>query len=258
MACAAWNWCAARWTQANCPRACSTRPTSIVAARCLTKRSIWRDAAAMSTSPHSRSMTAKTPGAPRCLQRYFDSGAPAERVSVSSDAGGCLPCFDAQGHHLQHGCRLAARPVCHPGRTTAARRTAGGRPCPPSPPIPRACCDWRARGASRRVRTPDLVVLDARGAVRGRDCRRRVPPARGDAGATRKLRSLSRAAEAPLPSRHCATRSRSNGWRWTCTASTVRWFRRPVVNHDRTPHCMPIRTRRESPERRVLCHGDIG
>lgn len=31
------------------------------------------------------------------LTRYFDSGAPAERVTVSSDAGGCLACFDIEG-----------------------------------------------------------------------------------------------------------------------------------------------------------------
>jgi len=31
------------------------------------------------------------------LQRYLASGAPAERVTISSDAGGCLPCFDAEG-----------------------------------------------------------------------------------------------------------------------------------------------------------------
>ncbi len=30
--------------------------------------------------------------------RYLDSGAPADRVTVSSDAGGCLPCFDSHGH----------------------------------------------------------------------------------------------------------------------------------------------------------------
>ena len=29
--------------------------------------------------------------------RYRDSGAPPERVTISSDAGGCLPCFDADG-----------------------------------------------------------------------------------------------------------------------------------------------------------------
>lgn len=31
------------------------------------------------------------------LVRYLDSGAPADRVTVSSDAGGCLPCFDENG-----------------------------------------------------------------------------------------------------------------------------------------------------------------
>ena len=35
------------------------------------------------------------------LQRYLDSAAPAERVTVSSDAGGCLPCFDGEGR-LSH------------------------------------------------------------------------------------------------------------------------------------------------------------
>ncbi|MGB0133451.1 MAG: beta-aspartyl-peptidase [Dokdonella sp.] len=35
------------------------------------------------------------------LQRYLDSGVAAHRVSVSSDAGGCLPCFDAEGQ-LSH------------------------------------------------------------------------------------------------------------------------------------------------------------
>jgi beta-aspartyl-dipeptidase (metallo-type) len=35
------------------------------------------------------------------LLRYLDSGAPAERVSVSSDGGGCLPTFDANGRVTQ-------------------------------------------------------------------------------------------------------------------------------------------------------------
>ena len=37
------------------------------------------------------------------LMRYLDSGAPAERITVSSDAGGCLPVFDADGHVCQMG-----------------------------------------------------------------------------------------------------------------------------------------------------------
>lgn len=35
--------------------------------------------------------------ADEALLRYLDSGAPSARVSISSDAGGCLPCFDAEG-----------------------------------------------------------------------------------------------------------------------------------------------------------------
>ncbi len=35
------------------------------------------------------------------LQRYLDSSAPAQRVTISSDAGGCLPCFDNEGQ-LSH------------------------------------------------------------------------------------------------------------------------------------------------------------
>ncbi|MEM7613163.1 MAG: amidohydrolase family protein, partial [Pseudomonadota bacterium] len=31
------------------------------------------------------------------LLRYLDSGAPADRISISSDGGGCLPHFNAQG-----------------------------------------------------------------------------------------------------------------------------------------------------------------
>ena len=35
------------------------------------------------------------------LQRYLESAAPPSQVTVSSDAGGCLPCFDADGR-LSH------------------------------------------------------------------------------------------------------------------------------------------------------------
>ena len=31
------------------------------------------------------------------MARYLDSGAPPGHVSISSDAGGCLPCFDGDG-----------------------------------------------------------------------------------------------------------------------------------------------------------------
>jgi beta-aspartyl-dipeptidase (metallo-type) len=36
-------------------------------------------------------------GAADAVERFLASGAPAENLTVSSDAGGCLPCFDADG-----------------------------------------------------------------------------------------------------------------------------------------------------------------
>ena len=43
--------------------------------------------------------------AAEALERYLASGAPHDRVTISSDAGGCLPCFDAEGHvtHMDVG-----------------------------------------------------------------------------------------------------------------------------------------------------------
>ena len=37
------------------------------------------------------------------LLRYLDSAAPAGRITISSDAGGCLPVFDAEGHVCRMG-----------------------------------------------------------------------------------------------------------------------------------------------------------
>jgi beta-aspartyl-dipeptidase (metallo-type) len=37
------------------------------------------------------------------LMRYLDSGVPDERITISSDAGGCLPVFDAEGHVCRMG-----------------------------------------------------------------------------------------------------------------------------------------------------------
>jgi beta-aspartyl-dipeptidase (metallo-type) len=37
------------------------------------------------------------------LLRYLESGAHAERITISSDAGGCLPTFDANGHVCKMG-----------------------------------------------------------------------------------------------------------------------------------------------------------
>jgi beta-aspartyl-dipeptidase (metallo-type) len=43
--------------------------------------------------------------AAEALERYLSGGAPIDRVTISSDAGGCLPCFDADGRvsHMDVG-----------------------------------------------------------------------------------------------------------------------------------------------------------
>ena len=41
--------------------------------------------------------------APDALERYFASGAPADRVTVSSDGGGCLPVFNDEGRVIRMG-----------------------------------------------------------------------------------------------------------------------------------------------------------
>jgi beta-aspartyl-dipeptidase (metallo-type) len=39
--------------------------------------------------------------ADEALLRYLDSGAPPDRITMSSDGGGCLPVFDSEGH-IEH------------------------------------------------------------------------------------------------------------------------------------------------------------
>jgi beta-aspartyl-dipeptidase (metallo-type) len=47
------------------------------------------------------------------LLRYLDAGAPAERITISSDGGGCLPSFDADGRVASDGRGLAAGAGAH-------------------------------------------------------------------------------------------------------------------------------------------------
>jgi beta-aspartyl-dipeptidase (metallo-type) len=58
------------------------------------------------------------------LQRYLASGAPADRVTISSDAGGCLPCFDAEG-------RVSSMDVDHSGALLETLRVLAGADADP-------------------------------------------------------------------------------------------------------------------------------
>ncbi len=61
--------------------------------------------------------------ADEALRRYLDSGAPPERVSVSSDGGGCLPAFDADG-------RVTSMDVGDPGALACTLRALLGSGAP--------------------------------------------------------------------------------------------------------------------------------
>ena len=83
------------------------------------------------------------------LQGYLESGAPAERVSVSSDAGGCLPCFDAQG-------RMSHMDIGSPGALLATIRELLARGLPLQQILPAF-----TRNVAELLRLPRKGVLAA-------------------------------------------------------------------------------------------------
>ena len=101
-------------------------------------------------------------GAAEALQRYLASGAPPERVTISSDAGGCLPCFDTDG-------RVCSMDVGSAGALLASMRELLGAGMALETMLPAFTSN-----PARLLRLPDkgriaagadadLVVLDATG-----------------------------------------------------------------------------------------------
>lgn len=98
------------------------------------------------------------------LLRYLDAGAPAGRVSISSDAGGCLPCFDQEGR-MTH-CDIGA-----PGALVGTLQTLLTRGLPLESALPAF-----TRNVAAQLRLPgkgviavgadaDLIVLDEDAAI---------------------------------------------------------------------------------------------
>ena len=98
------------------------------------------------------------------LVRYLDSDAPRDRVTISSDAGGCLPCFDAQG-------RVCSMDVGHSGalidtlRELLARGVALQDALPAFTSNVAGLLRLPGKGRIAAGADADLVVLDATGAV---------------------------------------------------------------------------------------------
>lgn len=98
------------------------------------------------------------------LQRYLADGAPADRVTVSSDAGGCLPCFDDEG-------RVCSMDVGSSGALLDTLRTlvADGMPLAAALPAftanPARLLRLAGKGRIEAGADADLLALDATGAA---------------------------------------------------------------------------------------------
>jgi beta-aspartyl-dipeptidase (metallo-type) len=97
------------------------------------------------------------------LRRFLDAGLPADRVTVSSDAGGCLPTFDADG-------RVAHFDVGDPGALMGTLRDlVGGQPLervlPAFTTNPARLLRLARKGRLAVDADADLVVLDAKGGI---------------------------------------------------------------------------------------------
>jgi beta-aspartyl-dipeptidase (metallo-type) len=94
--------------------------------------------------------------------RFLGSGAPAERLTVSSDAGGCLPRFDAEGRVVVMGVGAAAA-LLETIRELDARGVPLERALPAFTANPAQLLRLSGKGVIAVGADADLVALDATG-----------------------------------------------------------------------------------------------
>jgi beta-aspartyl-dipeptidase (metallo-type) len=101
-------------------------------------------------------------GAAEALTRYLAAGLPAERVTVSSDGGGCLPVFDREGRVIEMDVGRPASLI-----ETLASLVACGQPLervlPPFTSNPARLLRLHRKGHLGVGADADLVVLNERG-----------------------------------------------------------------------------------------------
>ena len=114
------------------------------------------------------------------LETYLERGAPPERITISSDAGGCLPCFDADGlmTHMDVGSSgaLLATLARLVGRGMALERA-----LPAFTENPARLLRLKRKGAIAVGGDADLVALDATGGAQTVIIRGEVHVAAGQA-----------------------------------------------------------------------------
>jgi beta-aspartyl-dipeptidase (metallo-type) len=86
------------------PTHCNRNPELFEQACALVARGCSIDLTAFPNS-EAQSATDRTLPASRALQQYLDAGLPVDKITISSDGGGCLPEFDPQGEllHMDFG-----------------------------------------------------------------------------------------------------------------------------------------------------------
>ena len=97
------------------------------------------------------------------VERFLASGAPSTHVTVSSDAGGCLPCFDADGRvsHMDVGSSGALLVTL---RELLARGLPLETALPPFTSNPARLLRLAGKGTVATGADADLVALDSAGA----------------------------------------------------------------------------------------------
>ncbi len=125
----------------------------------LTANGVTVDVTAFPVGPDEDAWSAED-----ALQRYWAAGAPAERITVSSDGGGCLPEFDADGRVVRMG-------VGDPGALAGTLRALLGRGVPLAQALPPFTANvarvlrLERKGRLAAGADADLVVLDEAGNV---------------------------------------------------------------------------------------------
>ena len=140
---------------------------------CNRRRSLFDEALALADAGCTIDLTAFPVGhgedawsAADGVERYLDSGAPAEHLTVSSDGGGCLPHFDERGEIV----RMDIGAPSSLADTLAALLRRGvpmARALPPFTSNPAALLRLHGKGRIVAGADADLVVLDDGGGIDG-------------------------------------------------------------------------------------------
>ena len=98
------------------------------------------------------------------LIRFLDSGAPAQNITISSDAGGCLPVFDGDGHVCRMGVGESGA-LLETLREVLTRGVPLERALPAFTRNPAGLLRLADKGRIRVGADADLLVLDEAGAA---------------------------------------------------------------------------------------------